>query len=42
MKYPNKVSYLLYGRYALFTDPSTRIGGEKSTLSVPTYQALKE
>ena len=41
MKYPNKVSYLLYGRYALFTDPSTRVGGEKSTLSVPTYQALK-
>ena len=41
MKYPNRVSYLLYGRYALFTDPSTRVGGEKSTLSVPTYQALK-
>ena len=41
MKYPNRVSYLLYGRNALFTDPSTRIGGEKSTLTVPTYQALK-
>ncbi|MEA4811532.1 MAG: type I-C CRISPR-associated protein Cas5c [Anaerolineaceae bacterium] len=37
----NKLVYRLSGRYALFSDPLTRSGGEKSTLSVPTYQALK-
>ena len=26
---------------ALFTDPITRMGGEKSSYAVPTYQALK-
>ncbi len=29
------------GKYALFTDPLTKIGGEKSSLMIPTYQALK-
>ncbi|GHV08735.1 type I-C CRISPR-associated protein Cas5 [Campylobacterota bacterium] len=37
----NKIEYLLTGRYALFTDPVTKIGGEKSTYNLPTYQALK-
>jgi CRISPR-associated protein Cas5d len=37
----NKIAYLLSGRYALFTDPVTKIGGEKSTYHLPTYQALK-
>jgi len=37
----NQISYVLSGRYALFTDPLTKIGGEKSTLMIPTYQALK-
>jgi len=37
----NKIEYLLTGRYALFTDPVTKIGGEKSTYHLPTYQALK-
>ncbi len=36
----NAITYLVYGKYALFTDPVTRIGGERSTLFVPTYQAL--
>lgn len=36
----NSITYRVYGKYALFTDPITRIGGEKSTLLVPTYQAL--
>ena len=40
MKYPNRVSYLLYGRYALFTDPSTRVGGEKSN-SLPASRPIK-
>ncbi len=37
----NQIEYKLTGRYALFTDPITKVGGEKCTLSVPTYQALK-
>jgi CRISPR-associated protein Cas5d len=37
----NKVCFRVYGRYALFSDPITRVGGEKSSYPVPTYQALK-
>lgn len=36
----NAITYQVYGRYALFTDPITKIGGEKTSLFVPTYQAL--
>jgi CRISPR-associated protein Cas5d len=31
----------VYGCYALFSDPVTRLGGEKFSYQVPTYQALK-
>lgn len=41
MKYRNTVEFLVYGKYALFTDPITKVGGEKLTYQVPTYQALK-
>jgi CRISPR-associated protein Cas5d len=37
----NSIEFKLEGRYALFTDPVTRIGGEKSTYHIPTYQAIK-
>lgn len=37
----NSVSFKVYGRYALFTDPVTKIGGEKSTYHLPTYEAIK-
>ncbi|MCR4434915.1 MAG: type I-C CRISPR-associated protein Cas5c [Clostridiales bacterium] len=37
----NKVEFKVYGRYALFTDPLTKIGGEKCSYQIPTYQALK-
>lgn len=37
----NSIEYRVWGKYALFTDPVTRIGGEKSTYFVPTYEALK-
>lgn len=37
----NSVSFKVYGRYALFTDPITKIGGEKCSYHVPTYEALK-
>ncbi|WP_278838232.1 type I-C CRISPR-associated protein Cas5c [Ligilactobacillus saerimneri] len=34
-------SFVVSGDYALFTDPITKLGGEKFTYQVPTYQALK-
>ena len=37
----NKVEFKVYGKYALFTDPLTKIGGEKCSYQIPTYQALK-
>jgi CRISPR-associated protein Cas5d len=37
----NKIEFLLKGKYALFTDQVTKIGGEKSSYHLPTYQALK-
>ena len=37
----NGVMFKVYGRYALFSDPITRPGGEKFSYQVPTYQALK-
>jgi CRISPR-associated protein Cas5d len=41
MKKKNSVSFKVHGRYALFSDPITRVGGEKFSYQVPTYQALK-
>jgi CRISPR-associated protein Cas5d len=37
----NSVEFKVSGRYALFSDPINRIGGEKFSYQVPTYQALK-
>lgn len=37
----NSVEFKITGRYALFSDPITRVGGEKFSYQVPTYQALK-
>jgi len=39
--YGNTLTFRVWGDYALFSDPVTRTGGEKTTLIVPTYQALK-
>ena len=41
MKIRNQIEYCVSGKYALFSDPITRMGGEKFTYLVPTYQALK-
>ncbi len=41
MKKENKVEFKVYGKYALFTDPLTKIGGEKCSYHIPTYEALK-
>ena len=35
------IEFKVWGRYALFTDPLTRIGGEKCSYHIPTYEALK-
>ncbi len=37
----NIVEFKVYGPRALFTDPISKIGGEKYSYPVPTYQALK-
>lgn len=37
----NSLNFKLWGRYALFTDPVTKTGGEKCTYHVPTYEAIK-
>ncbi|MDD4837558.1 MAG: type I-C CRISPR-associated protein Cas5c, partial [Dethiosulfovibrio sp.] len=37
----NSFSFSLWGRYAMFTDPITRLGGEKCSYHIPTYEALK-
>ena len=41
MRYPNLVEFEVFGDYGLFTDPIFRVGGEKCTYQVPTYEALK-
>ncbi len=37
----NIVEFEVYGDYALFSDPITRVGGEKFTYQIPTYEAIK-
>ena len=37
----NTITFKVRGRYALFTDPITKIGGEKFSYHIPTYEALK-
>lgn len=40
-RYPNIVEFEVWGEYGLFSDPVTRIGGEKCSYQIPTYEALK-
>ena len=37
----NSIEFKVSARHALFTDPLTRIGGEKCSYHLPTYEALK-
>ena len=37
----NQVEFIVKGKLALFTDPLTKIGGEKCSYHIPTYEALK-
>ena len=41
MRKENRVEFKVTGKYALFTDPLTKIGGEKCSYHIPTYEALK-
>ena len=40
-KFRNTVEFQVSGDYALFSDPVTRVGGEKFSYQIPTYEALK-
>ncbi len=37
----NEIQFRVTGRSALFTDPITKLGGEKCTYQVPTFEALR-
>lgn len=41
MQFPNIVEFRVYGDYALFSDPIFRVGGEKCSYQIPTYEAIK-
>ena len=41
MNFRNSVEFSIKGDYALFSDPVTRVGGEKCSYHIPTYEALK-
>lgn len=41
VKHRNTVEFEVYGDYALFSDPLTRVGGEKCSMQIPTYEAIK-
>ena len=41
MDKPNIIEYSVFGRYALFTDPLSKTGGEKCSYHKTTYQPLK-
>lgn len=41
MQHPNVVEFLVTGDYALFSDPIMRVGGEKCSYQIPTYEAIK-
>ena len=37
-KYRNTIEFEVYGDYALFSDPVTRVGGEKSSYYITIYE----
>ena len=37
----NSIEFRVWGRFALFSDSLTKIGGEKCSYHIPTYEALK-
>lgn len=41
MKHRNSVEFEVAGEYGLFSDPVMRVGGEKFSYQIPTYEAVK-
>ena len=41
MNKANQIEFKVYGKYALFSDPFTRVGSEKMSYQIPTYEAIK-
>ncbi len=41
MEYSNHLEFEVTGAYGLFSDPIMRVGGEKCSYQIPTYEALK-
>lgn len=41
MIHRNSVEFEVYGDYGLFSEPVTRVGGEKCSSQVPSYEAIK-
>ena len=41
LKHPNQIEFQVTGDYAMFSDPVTRMGGEKCSYQVPTYEAMR-
>lgn len=37
----NAIEFRVWGPRAMFTDPISKVGGERSSYPIPTYQALK-
>ena len=40
MIHRNSVEFEVKGDYALFSDPVTRVGGEKFSYQIPTYEKV--
>ena len=40
-KYRNTIEFEVTGPYALFSNPVMRVGGEKTSYHIPTYEALR-
>lgn len=37
----NQITFEVFGKYALFTDPLTKVGGEKFSSQIPSYGSIK-
>lgn len=40
-RHPNTVEFVVYGKFALFTDPLSAISGEKLSTQIPSHEALR-
>ena len=40
-KYRNTIEFEVTGPYALFSNPVMKVGGEKTSYHIPTYEALR-